>query len=344
MTQRDYHVRPKGQAVFFYKGGVSIDAGERAVVEPPADVGGIRGKVSSWSKASRRRMRSFLLIHGPDHGWDSFGATFTIPGNRCSPSGELLPPPTPEESKNLWDHFCKHYIDRYGLGMVWRIELQKRGAAHWHCLIVSKGSPAGGITYDGVTSLAQFLLRDWWLKSLEILGKHCFLQKWGEAKKEMIALDCFHSQIMGADRCAVDIQTDDGRGAWLRYLQDHATKSKQEQVAGEGWGRHWGLIGRKRFSTMRAYDSINFESEAVFARFIRAYQRLCTPVMKHRHRREKFWKKFEGRPFDGRAVGWRIKRGSHGKSVWFSNPKTVLRLARWAEGKGGGIGGEVAPE
>jgi hypothetical protein len=30
----------------------------------------------------------------------------------------------------------------------------------------------------------------------------------------------------------------------MRYILDHASKSKAEQVA-DGWGRHWGITGRK---------------------------------------------------------------------------------------------------
>ena len=348
MTQRDYHVRPRGQEISFYPQGVRIDAGERAVMEQPEGVGGKRGKVSGWTKASRRRMRAFLLIHCARAGWLTYGVTFTIPGNRCSPEGEPLPPPSAQECKELWDHFSHHYVQRYGFGMVWRLELQKRGAAHWHCLIVAPGRSVGAITVDGLTLLADFWLREWWLKSLEVLGKHCFLVLWNKGKKnqsEQIQQDAYHSSLQGAEKHAVDIQKDEGRGAWLRYLQDHATKSKQEQEAGEGWGRHWGVVGRDKFERQEAYASLKFSSEKTFAKFLRAYQRMCTPgnwvFIKDRVR--KTWPKFAGRVFEGKARGWRITRGRHGRSVWFTNPETVWKLAEWAEREGGGQGGESLP-
>ena len=184
---------------------------------------------------------------------------------------------------------------------------------------------------------------------MEILGKHCFDVKWIDKRtrkqKEAIQLDAYHGSVMGADKHAVDIQKDEGKGAWLRYLQDHATKSKQEQEAGEGWGRHWGVVGRDKFERQQAYASLKFSSEKTFSKFLRVYQRLCTPgnwqFIKERVR--KTWPKFEGRVFGGRARGWRITRGRHGRSVWFTNPDTVWRLAEWAEREGGGQGGESHP-
>ena len=38
------------------------------------------------------------------------------------------------------------------------------------------------------------------------------------------------SALMGADRHAVDIEADTGKTLWWRYLCDHTSKSKQEQV------------------------------------------------------------------------------------------------------------------
>ena len=356
MTQRDYHVVPRGQEISFYPQGVRIDAGERAVTEKPENSGGNRGKISGWTKASRRRMRAFLLIHSAKVGWDSYGATFTIPGDRCTPEGVLLPPPSVEECKNLWNHFSKNYVTRYGFGMVWRLELQKRRVAHWHCLIVAPGKDVGFLEMYGIRMTPEYWLHEWWKKSLEILGKHCIYQrlemkiKHGPRKgrvevEERIYQDVFHSQIQGVDKHSTKIEKDNGKGAWLRYIQDHSTKAKQEQEAGANWGRHWGVVGRDKFDHQQAYDSMKFSSEKTFGKFLRIYQRLCTPKNWDfiKARVKKTWPKFSGRVFGGRALGWRITRGRHGRSVWFTNPETVLNLARWAELEGGGQGGESHP-
>jgi hypothetical protein len=214
------------------------------------------------------------------------------------------------------------------------MELQKRGAAHGHCLVVAPGDDMGCVKYKGREHEAPYCLRSWWLESLRILGKHHFAQilHRGKSNQEEIILDpTYHGSIIYADRKAVNIQIDGGRGAWLRYLQDHATKSKQEQEAGPGWGRHWGVVGRGLFGHQSAYASITFSTEQKFAKFLRTYQRLCTPGRNPRERRASTWPKFTGRVFDGRAIGWRIKRGRRGSSVWFSNPETVWRIAEWAE-------------
>ena len=53
------------------------------------------------------------------------------------------------------------------------------------------------------------------------------------------------SALMGADRHAVDIEADTGKTLWWRYLCDHTSKSKQEQVFGWDGFRHWGVVCEK---------------------------------------------------------------------------------------------------
>ena len=81
----------------------------------------------------------------------------------------------------------------------------------------------------------------------------------------------------GADKRAFDCQDGDGaRGAWLRHLQDHATKHKQGQIP-EGIGRHWGIVGRSRM-VQAIPDHITEPSDAQFKAVVRMMQRLATPI------------------------------------------------------------------
>lgn len=134
----------------------------------------------------------------------------------------------------------------------------------------------------------------------------------------------------GAWKFAVDVQGGGGRGSWMRYLQDHATKAKQEQIA-EGYGRHWGVVGREKFIETLANGEMVFSSQASYARFWRAYHRLTRPVMSHRVRRGLTGNKFDRRPFAGKSLGWSSNRGVYGVSCWYSRPETVEKIFRWAE-------------
>ena len=331
-----------------------------------------RGEIKGWSKDSRKRMREYLLTHFPKQGHRAYGATFTVPG----PSIE------PDQARRLWDHFTKHFLTRNGCGAVWRLEVQQRGAAHWHCLIsapekingekisrvvrkwwldaidnlppwyvhpytingtIPQGcqryQPPGCLNYWEVSRepatngaampecMGELQAAADWLAKRKILFGHSvqLVTDSNEMKKFLF------SKWPGAEKFSVDFQTDGGRGAWLRYLQDHATKAKQEQIA-EGFGRHWGVVGRSCFSEDLPDGEMVFSSRESYFKFWRAYHRLTRPVMSYRKRREKV-QKFSARPFSGRSLGWSSSRGIYGTSVWFSKPSTVMRLAQWAEGR-----------
>jgi hypothetical protein len=119
---------------------------------------------------------------------------------------------------------------------------------------------------------------------------------------------------------------------WLRYLQDHASKRKQSQSV-IGVGRHWGVIGRDRFRVTTA-THIEEMSDGAYAKFLRAFQRLCTPVcslvMPLRSCDVARWEKLVKRIPFGRRVGRVMRRGRSGKSIWFTRPASVARLVSWA--------------
>ena len=76
------------------------------------------------------------------------------------------------------------------------------------------------------------------------------------------------------------MQANGSRGAWLRYMQDHASKGKQDQI-GVAKGRHWGIIGRKLYSRAVPVSTAEL-SDSEYFRFLRAYQRLCRPSFRLR--------------------------------------------------------------
>lgn len=356
-----------------YPGGVMIFGKRghgRGNDKPPK-----RGEIKGWSSSSRKRMREWMLTHQGAEGFRTFGLTLTVPG----------PPLEPDRARWLWNHFAKHCIVRGGMGAVWRIEVQKRGAVHWHCLLVapkwwSLRNLKRRMTEEWLNALD--LLPPWWvwrrceesdpvtpgtvrhiilpgtpcsvsfdvarerppasmlpqvparLKEAAdhvngrrvLVGQHAVFCERVEEAHRMARL----SEWPGVREHAVDVQIDGGRGAWLRYLQDHATKAKQEQIA-QGFGRHWGVVGRGCFVETKPEGEMVFTSEHSYSRFWRAYHRLTRPVSSWRVRREQTGEKYAGRIFGGRSLGWSSSRGVYGVSVWFSRPETVQRLWEWAE-------------
>ena len=319
-------------------------------------------------------MRDFLLTHEPIPGLKSYGVTLTVPGAALEV----------EWARRLWDHFAKNFLVRNGLGAVWRLEIQTRGAAHWHCLMAAPPKIEGSDLWT--------VLRYWWTDALKILPpwyvhaggelpepktitpgcvRHvsnsnsrwwdvarfpCTKEiNWPEslARYREAAQWVQEHNILFGNRVvtvihpgdlekysisrwpngwikSVHVQEGGGRGAWLRYLQDHATKAKQEQIA-EGFGRHWGVVGRSKFVELEPDQEKAFSCRDSYFRFWRAYHRLTRPVMSYKVRREKTGVKFAGRPFGGKSLGWSSNRGIYGQSVWFSRPETVRRIMEWAE-------------
>ncbi len=333
----------KGSSISYYKGGVQLQGLRGAGGKGP---GGKRGAIKGWSMSSRRRMREFLLCHEIPEDYWQLGVTLTIPG----------PALTDDESKDLFDYWSNR-ANKQGWALVWRMEVQKRGAKHWHLLLALPRDQAAD------SEGAERIVTDSWLRALDrfpidIPESAPLPNPWlgikpDAVEKAMSQIDyvkelkvkfpditeehvreillrgipviwgkCPRSHWCGAMKYSCDVQVHDERcGSWKRYLQDHATKAKQEQIP-EGMGRHWGVVGRKRFDLV-VPEEVQQLSPECFAKFLRAYQRLCTPQLKDRRAANK------RSPF-GRRLGRRIRRGSWGKSVWYSDPATVKRLATWA--------------
>ena len=288
------HKNPTG--VKIYAVGVMLSAGGM-VGNPDGKGGGIRGKIEGWSKASRRRMRAFLLTMAPPEGWMYLSASLTIPG----------PPVEPERAKRLFNAWAR-LVQKMGWCAVWRLELQERGQLHWHILMAYPP----GARWCRAVEFWKDLIRD---EGPEVFDPP-FVQKsadgswsheWAEVKSSRMAL-------YGAEQHACVAERDDGRGAWHRYISDHASKTKQAQIA-VGMGRHWGIIGRALYRRVLP-DLVADLTDQQYAKLRRAYERLATPHIK-------------APCVFGSRLGFRIHRGRWGSAVCFCRPETVRRLVDW---------------
>jgi hypothetical protein len=104
-----------------------------------------------------------------------------------------------------------------GISVLWRVELQRRKAAHIHAVM---WVPAG------FWSL-QKVIRDAWCTAV---GSPDDFELWLHGT--------FTAPIRDSN--------------WLLYVSMHNSKSKKEQL---GWiGKQWGVIGRKRFARREALE------------------------------------------------------------------------------------------
>ena len=280
---------------------------------------GKRGTIVKWSAASRRRMRRFMLERRPPKAWSVVGATFTIPG------------PVMDKGKTdvLWNDWATRAA-HMGLCAVWRVEVQQRGARHWHVIVGIP--PACDMTSAGyrlrMPADACAAIADTWHGALDRLGEQKFKEryntkkqvyKYGEDSREADECGWWEvSSLMnlpGALDHSVKVESNGDSGSWMRYLQDHASKHKQEQETGSG--RHWGVIGRKHFEKLTP-ETLDHLNDAEFARVVRWLQRMATPS-------------FPAMCVFGRRLGRKCRRGSWGESVWFSRVDTVRRMAEYVQ-------------
>lgn len=276
--------------VVFYSGGVLLSAGGRFVAGKHQR--SKRGVITGWSKSSRRRMRRFMLEHVPPSGYETVGITLTIPG-----------PVQPDAvERDIFRRWARE-VQKRGWCAVWRLEVQERGARHWHVIL---SVPAG------VHNVA--IAKVWW-DALKKQGKIVFSPPYTTKNGtiEYISVSSLMA-LPGAYEHSCNM-SDGSRGAWLRYMQDHASKSKQAQV-GVAKGRHWGVIGRKLYSLAVPVSTASLTDSEYF-RFLRAYHRLCRPSV-------------PAPCVFGRRLGYRPSFGFRGETVRFSRPDTVLRLVEWA--------------
>jgi hypothetical protein len=196
----------------------------------------------------------------------------------------------------LWYIFAKR-CKRKGWGVVWRRELQKRLADHWH-LIVSVKEPHG-----------MDIQIEWW-GALEAMGT-C---------DHVVGDRIYHGNRItfpGALYRACQVETKDLTGRWLRYMQDHSSKSKREQECTSG--RHWGVINKGLYRVVRPESELL--SRGQYAKVLRGLRRMLRPRVR-----------CPGVPFDCR-LGYESSRGRIGSSSWFlelSKRGAVRRLIEWA--------------
>jgi len=157
--------------------------------------GALRGRIVGCSVASRRRLRNFLMQNEGMGGGSQWALTLTV--KFCA---------SPKEWRSRWVKYRQAVIDQ-SIPLVWRVELQKRGVPHLHCIL-----------WGGESTCE--VLRVKWLKL------------WGV---ENDPSHCEH---------AVSFRLADG--GWYGYMILHHQKHLDGQ-GNSWQGRQWGVVNAKLF-------------------------------------------------------------------------------------------------
>lgn len=206
-----------------------------------------RGEIRGFSKSSVRRLRD-LLVFGELTTTERarYGYTFTVPWS---------------DLDDVYRDY-KASFNRFGVSfsralpnscIVFRHELQKRKAPHWH-----------GVLYLSVyDDFDDGLLASLWRRAIR------------PVKRGGSVSSFLRYGVKG-------VSLDDGFAAF-RYLCDHESKSKQDQL---GYvGKQWGVLNRRKLVT--ASESFSFDSRRDLIDFYRLCRRYGRFTVFARERRKR---------------------------------------------------------
>lgn len=309
-SEKQFYV-PKDQdysqgSLTIYEHGALINKGVKIMGKQIDFHGGIRGEIKTFSAAARRRMRMFMLTHNVNPDLIECSVTLTVPG----------PTMSPEEKKALWKYWTDE-VNRKGWACLWRLELQKRGQFHWHCIMGLKNNYGTWQQYferiiekaekEGTSHKFRYIIKK--DKNGLSYKKYYTVQEF--LLKEMVSE--LWSKVLPGERSkfsndhTVELEMDRTGYAWRRYMQDHASKLKDEQLADTG--KQWGIINRKLFIDSRLILDVDFLSRRHWCIFNRPLMRLKNGTNKKKKR---------------------FKKISQGKSVSFGKKDTFIKLYDWS--------------
>lgn len=170
-----------------------------------------RGAVTRFSSKSCSRLRNLLLkLHRPAGSY-TLAITLTIPGKA-----------SPEDWRKMLERF-RYYLARLKIGMIWRVELQRRGVPHLHCVAVC----------DKIES--SWGIWNAWVRTCDGVYEGLLPSEQGYI---CLPWSAHRGFIVYGFSCRV-VQS----AGWFGYVAAHTAKNKQVQ---SGWlGRQWGIFNEK---------------------------------------------------------------------------------------------------
>lgn len=257
-----------GEGVTVYPFGIKVSRSVR--VKSPqkgggGPVGGVRGEIAAFSASSRRRMRETMLRYWIPNS-DTLGLTLTVPWKGTNFA------PLMDEYRDCWHRFRVAFVRRFPhSALIYRIELQQRGAPHTHAILYLAQEdaqalpPVSRLSRHGGESLAASLV------GLELF------EMWARAVPNL-----HRGSYRAFMRHGVLVEPILSAGAMFRYLADHASKHKQAQLGYKG--KQWGVIGKSNLVRRESFVLPPFVSprhEAIFFRLLRKVMRYRLQASRH---------------------------------------------------------------
>lgn len=145
-------MRPTRGVAIWPGGGVAFRRGR-----PGRVGGGVRGRITSFSAASRRRLRQVILSHiSPRAIGERRLLWITLTAR------DLYSASVAKSAFRAVLERLRRVFPRGGFGLIWRLEYQRRGAAHLHLLLEAKD------TATGLSVSREIVV--WWMRCLRDVG------------------------------------------------------------------------------------------------------------------------------------------------------------------------------
>lgn len=284
--------------------------------EAPEEVGGVRGVVSVFSRASKRRLLRDIMgfpFAQLAHRYAYVFVSLTYPADF----------PSARASKEHLEEF-RERIRRKWRGELlswWKLEPQRRGAPHYHALACVPRDEAGARSRGFLADLEYDVFGE---PVREIPGEVSEFQAWASgAWHEIVASDDYWHTVYGVKVDYVDKVEGIGRyiAKFGRYMSKDAAASDEWHEPGRFWGRMGGSI-IKGYLTGEIY----VVSKAVWLWLRRTFRRVGIARARSASQR---------RATKGGSGDWRA-----GSRSW---RRVAGRLDTWNTWDPGGNGREVVP-
>jgi len=198
-----------------------------------------RGEIKTFSTDSATRLREFLIMKFVPE-THLYACTLTTRKKR-----------SPEEWRKLiHDYRCR--LNRAVVPGVWRVELQRRGTPHLHCIF--------SLSTDQLNWIKQYrtITDGWWeLIGCKVPGENFFTD--------------------GAERMySIMIKPANDEYIWTIYTALHHSKHKKNQL---GWvGKHWGVWCRNQYQNVPTECTmLGLSQRVLLCRRLRSWSRNRIP-------------------------------------------------------------------
>lgn len=220
------------RTISVFRSGVKATRECEYVAKLPDSQSSKRGRITGFSKASRRRLRD-LILRTSAYGFWRFGLCLTLPGELVENETDVF--------KRIVNRFQTKFHRAFSSSfMICRVELQSRGAPHLHALVFLRD--------DGDSRFSD------WVGVAELWRSAVYCD-WRFSSE---------SSFRAFENHGVKFTDFKSKSAAIRYLVDDMSKHKQAQLGYKG--KQWFVVNRRNLALESASDVLRDRQAVVVAR------------------------------------------------------------------------------